>query len=131
LPSEPVWLTADLVIEFNELAVADTGEPHSLINAAGLESALARPLNYWHYGETDAVVLAVSLLVGIGRNHPFLQGNKRCAFAAADYFLYLNGWELAHPDETDFADLIADVITGNASEARLAEALWDHVVPVG
>lgn len=130
MPSEPLWLTSELVIEFNELAVAETGEPHGVLNKAGLESALARPVNYWTYGETDAVILAVNLMVGIGQNHPFLQGNKRCAFAAADYFLFLNGYDLIISDTVDLADLICDVITGEVSEQRLVEVLWDYVEPI-
>lgn len=129
MPSEPTWLDAELVIEFNQIAVADTGEPHGLINRSSLESAIAKPQNYWNYGETDVVVLAVSLLVGIGRNHPFIQGNKRCAFAAADYFLFLNGYDLVIPDGADLADFCLDVITGDASEQRLVETLWDYVRP--
>jgi death-on-curing protein len=87
LANEPVWLTADHLIEFNELEVAATGEPHVVRDMSGLESAIGRPINHWHYGETDVVALAVALLLGVARNHPFLQGNKRTAFAAADYFL--------------------------------------------
>jgi death-on-curing protein len=86
LANEPVWLTADHLIEFNELDVSATGEPHLVRDKAGLESAIARPINHWHYGEGDVVALAVALLLGVARNHPFLLGNKRTAFAAADYF---------------------------------------------
>jgi death-on-curing protein len=32
-------------------------------------------------------------------NHPFLDGNKRIAFAAADVFLRINGWRLQIHDE--------------------------------
>lgn len=130
MQSEPIWLDADLIIEFNKLAVAATQpkpEPHGLLSLNGLESALAKPINHWNYGETDAVVLAVTLLVGIGRNHPFIQGNKRCAFAAAEYFLHLNGYELMIDDSSDLADLCTDVITGNTSEQRLVETLWDYI----
>ena len=97
------------------------------MNLGALESALAKPMNHWHYGETDAVVLAVTLLVGIGQNHPFMQGNKRCAFAAADYFLYLNGYDLNVPDGIDLADFVCDVITGEVSEQRLVEIIWEYI----
>ena len=129
MQSEPTWLDADLIIEFNKLAVAATEppEPHAVLNKGALESALARPINYWNYGETDAVVLAVALLVGIGRNHPFMQGNKRCAFAAMEYFLHLNGHNLTIPDSADLADFCTDVITGDASEQRLVETLWEYI----
>lgn len=129
MPSEPTWLNADLIVEFNKLAVADTGEPHVLRDLGALENALAKPINYWTYGEHDAVVLAVALLVGIGRNHPFLQGNKRTAFEAADYFLYLNGYELTVPDSTELGDFVIDVINGDVSEQRLVETLWEYLQP--
>lgn len=130
MPSEPTWLPADLVISFNELAVAETGEPHVLRDDGALDNALAKPVNYWAYGETDAVVLAVALLVGIARNHPFLQGNKRTAFGAAEYFLHLNGYDLSIEDGTELADFVIDVINGEVSEQRLVETLWEYVEPV-
>jgi death-on-curing protein len=97
---------------------------------AGLESALARPINHWHYGEADVVALAVALLLGVARNHPFLQGNKRTAFAAAEYFLYLNGYELspAH-DGAELADFLIDAINGDVSEHYLIEVLGEWVAP--
>jgi len=130
LPSEPTWLNADLIVEFNKLAVAETGEPHVLRDPGALENAIAKPINYWTYGEADAVVLAVALLVGIGRNHPFLQGNKRTAFEAADYFLHLNGYELTVPDSTELGDFVIDVINGDVSEQRLVETLWEYLEPL-
>lgn len=129
MPNEPTWLDADFVIELNKLTVAAStpSEPHAVLNLNGLESALGRPVNHWNYGETDIVVLAVTMMVGIGRNHPFMQGNKRCAFTALDYFLYLNGYDLTIPDGVDLADFCTDVITGDASEQRLVETLWEYI----
>ena len=129
MQNEPTWLDADIIVEFNKLAVAasDPPEPHVLLNRGALENALAKPINHWNYGETDAVVLAVSLLVGIGRNHPFLQGNKRCGFAAMEYFLHLNGYDVNLPDGDDLADFCTDVITGDVSEQRLVEAVWEYI----
>ena len=128
MANEPVWLTADHLIEFNDLEVSATGEPHLLRDLPGLESALARPVNHWHYGEGDVVALAVALLLGVARNHPFLQGNKRTAFAAADYFLYLNGYELqAEQDSEELADFLIDAINGDVSEHYLIEVLGEWV----
>jgi len=130
LANEPVWLTADLLIEFNELEVSATGEPHVLRDLGGLESAIARPVNHWHYGEADVVALAVALLLGIARNHPFLQGNKRTAFAAADYFLYLNGYDLTVEDSEALADVIVDAIRGDVSEHYLIELFGQSIESV-
>ena len=130
MANEPIWLTANLLVKFNELTVSQTGEPHVLRDSAGLESAVARPINHWHYGEGDVVALAVALLLGVGRNHPFLQGNKRTAFAAADYFLYLNGYDLQVEDGEQLADFIVDAIRGDVSEHHLIELLGQSVRPV-
>lgn len=130
MANEPVWLTADLLIEFNELEVFATGEPHVLRDLGGLESAIARPVNHWHYGEADVVALAVALLLGIARNHPFLQGNKRTAFAAADYFLYLNGYDLTVEDSEALADVIVDAIRGDVSEHYLIELFGQSIESV-
>ena len=54
-----------------------------------LESALARPLNKFAYGETDLAALAAAYAFGIARNHPFVDGNKRAAFGAMIVFLGL------------------------------------------
>jgi death-on-curing protein len=130
LPSEPHWLTPEVLIALNQRIVAETGEPHFIRDRGLLESALARPVNHWAYGERETVVLAVALLLGIARNHPFGQGNKRTAYEAADAFLYLNGYELTVADRAEVADLIVDVITGVAGEEALVEEFERAVVPI-
>src|SRR6266481_4985578 len=60
-----------------------------------LESALARPMNKIAYGETDLASLAAAYAFGIARNHPFVDGNKKSAFASLIVFLGLNGIDCA------------------------------------
>lgn len=131
MPSEPDWLGADTLIALNAALVAETGEPHFVRDPGLLESALARPINRWHYGEQEMSVLAVSLLLGIARNHPFGQGNKRTALEAADAFLWLNGYDFVAPDGRELADLIVDVMTGGAEEEKLVELFGACVKPRG
>ena len=92
--SEPVWLTADLAIAIHEEQLRIFGGPPGLRDRGMLESALGRPINKWSYGESDLAALAASYAFGIARNHPFVDGNKRLAFAAADVFLRIDGWRL-------------------------------------
>ncbi|WP_112235699.1 type II toxin-antitoxin system death-on-curing family toxin [Kocuria sp. BT304] len=40
---------------------------------------------------------AAALLVGLSRNHPFVDGNKRTAIGAVSVFLLANGYR-AHPN---------------------------------
>ncbi len=65
-----------------------------------LESALSAPENSFHYEGFDGDFAAWTRLAGyywfaISQNPPFLDGNKRTAFATADAFLTLNGLELS------------------------------------
>lgn len=99
-----------------------------MLNEGLLESACDRPRNLFLYeGEQDMAVLATRLLVGIARNHAFGQGNKRAAFAAADAFLYVNGYDLVLADTVEMADLITRVIASQAPESDLEALLAEAV----
>ena len=89
--SEPIWLGVELVIDIHSEQLALFGGPDGLRDRGLLESALARPVNKHAYGETDLAALAASYAFGIARNHPFIDGNKRVAFASFLVFLGLNG----------------------------------------
>ena len=89
--SEPIWLDVDLVIDIHSEQLALFGGPDGLRDRGLLESALARPVNKHAYGETDLAALAASYAFGVARNHPFIDGNKRVAFASFLVFLGLNG----------------------------------------
>ena len=54
----------------------------------GLESAVYRPQSGYY---TDAVEEGCALLESLLINHPFVDGNKRTAFAACSVFLRING----------------------------------------
>ena len=130
MASEPQWLAASEIVALNQYLLDYTGEPHQLVNPGELESAQAKPINHWHFGEHDVVVLGVVLCLGIARNHPFLQGNKRTAFAAMDQFLYQNGWDLTLPDEIAVAEALVDVLVDNMSEHRFMAIVQQHTVPI-
>jgi len=90
-----------------------------------LESALARPLNKFAYGETDLAALAAAYAFGIARNHPFVDGNKRAAFGAMIVFLGLNEIDLDVPPEAATA-IILDVAAGEIDEDGLTHWLHDN-----
>jgi death-on-curing protein len=77
-----------------------------------LESALSRLLQKLNYTEADVFELAAAYLFGLVKNHPFIDGNKRTAFLAADVFLALNGWSVESSQE----EIIAFVLGVAASE---------------
>jgi death-on-curing protein len=128
LPSEPRWITAAELIWINDRQVAATGEPHHLRDAAALESAAMRPVNHWSIGgERDALRLAATLLAGIVRNHPFVQGNKRTATVAALMFLGANGYTWTRRDDGELAEWVLALIDNEITEDELAELMRPYM----
>lgn len=129
--SEPYWLPFEEIIELNRDLVADTHEPHSIIQPGELESGAHRPAWHWEYEEEDdVVVLAVRLLYGIARAHGFIQGNKRTGFHAALMFLRLNGYELdPATDSDDLGRLIVDVLNDDVKEDTFVDVFRSFVRP--
>ncbi|PAP94198.1 type II toxin-antitoxin system death-on-curing family toxin [Mesorhizobium wenxiniae] len=94
-----------------------------------LESALYRPQQREIYGDPDLCELASVYLFRIAKNHPFVDGNKRTAFAAADLFLYFNGLSI-EAEQADIIQLVMMVAAGEIDEAGAAAFFRDHVVKV-
>ena len=94
-----------------------------------LESALARPRQKEIYGEPDLCELAAAYLFGIAKNHPFVDGNKRTAFAAADLFLYFNGLSIEAEPEA-IINLVLKIAAGEIDEEGAAAFFRDHTMPV-
>jgi death-on-curing protein len=102
------------------------GGPPGVRDLALLESALARAPNKYAYGESDLAALAATYAFGIARNHPFVDGNKRAAFAAMVVFLGLNDIDfVAVPAEA--AVIILALAAGEVSEDNLARWIRDHL----
>lgn len=123
--SEPLWLTAAEVTDFHAEQLAIFGGPPGVRDAAMLESAIGRPVNKWHYGETDLAALAAAYAYGIATNHPFVDGNKRAAFMAMMIFLELNGVPFA-PDRGQAAAAIISLAAGEISEEGLTRWIRDN-----
>src|SRR5580700_9055155 len=98
--NEPIWLDVEIMIDLHVEQLALFGGPDGIRDSGLLESALARPLNKFAYGETDLAALAAAYAFGIARNHPFVDGNKRAAFGAMIVFLGLNDIDFLVPPES-------------------------------
>lgn len=96
------------------------GGAHGLRDEGLLESALARPANLVAYGDPSPHELAASYAYGIARNHPFVDGNKRCAFLVSAVFLELNGFELV-ASEAEAATVFLALAASELDEAELAK----------
>jgi death on curing protein len=123
--TEPEWLDTDIVLDIHAEQLALFGGGDGMRDLGLLESALARPLNKFAYGETDLAALAAAYAFGIARNHPFVDGNKRAAFGSMIVFLGLNGIDLDVPPQ-DATAIILEVAAGEIDEDGLARWLRDN-----
>ena len=94
-----------------------------------LDSALARPLNLYSYGEPDLFALAGAYAAGIVQNHPFVDGNKRTGLVAAALFLDRNGMEFLAP-EAEAVVMTLGLAAGEIEEAGYAAWLRDRSRPL-
>jgi len=116
---DPRWLTLGMASALHRESIARFGGSDGVRDPGLLESALARPQNRFAY-ESDATVfaLAADYCLGIARNHPFVDGNKRTSILAAAVFLSLNGTDF-DPPETSIVQMIVGLAAGQVD----AEAL--------
>jgi len=116
----PVWLLFEAVVVVQEIQIDRYGGSAGLRDEGLLESALARPVNKQAYdGATTVFELAAAYGFGLARNHAFIDGNKRIAFAAMAMFLSENGYELA-PEKMDALQSIVKLAAGDIEEDELA-----------
>ena len=117
------WLTADLVSQLHDEIIADSGGSPGIRDPGGLQAALARPANIQAYKETDdPVALASALSCSIVARHPFVDGNKRTAFACLMMFLGMYGLRLTM-SETNAYELFVGLAEGSAAEDDVVEAV--------
>ena len=86
------------MLALQERVLAEFGGLAGIRDAGLLDSALARPQQLLAYGQPSVFDLAAAYAFGLVRNHPFLDGNKRIAFATAVLFLELNGRNFTAPE---------------------------------
>ena len=86
-----VYLDAEDVVELHAELIARYGGSAGVRDANAIEAAVHRPRSGYY---DDLIAEAAALFESLAINHPFVDGNKRVAFAALDIFLRLNGSRL-------------------------------------
>jgi death-on-curing protein len=118
---EPIWVPVEVILAIQEELLARFGGLAGLRDEGLLDSALNRPRQVFHYGSPTLFELAAEYALGIVKNHPFLDGNKRAGFMAAYTFLGVNGYDLNAPE----ADAVMQTLALAAGEIDQKEyAAW-------
>lgn len=98
------FLTTDDILEIHNVLVEQYGGTAGIRDMSGLEAAAFRPQSSYY---ANIVEEACALFESILINHPFVDGNKRTAFASCDVFLRINGYDLSGDDQTLYKSIIS------------------------
>jgi len=82
------YLTVADILAIHEDQIERYGGSHGVRDMGALESALFRPQTGYY---ADLIEEAAALWESLAQNHPFIDGNKRVAFAGTYVFLAANG----------------------------------------
>jgi death on curing protein len=119
------YLTLLEVLAIHDRLLADFGGAAGIRDPGGLESALFRPQTGYY---DDIVAEAAALLESLLVNHPFVDGNKRTAFAVADIFLRLNGHRIVASTDDVYEAVVGGLEAGEGRFTRLESWLRAPIV---
>jgi death-on-curing protein len=122
-----LFLTLGEVLSIHEEQIRLFGGPSGIRDAGLLLSAMGNVEATFDgvFLHESIFEMAAAYLYGICRNHPFLDGNKRTAAAAALTFLDMNRIEI-NAFEGEFYRLVIGVAEGRVSKASVAVFLQDR-----
>ena len=93
----------DLVL-IHEVLINRFGGAPGIRDKNALEAVLYRPQSGYY---EDLISQAAALFESLAINHPFVDGNKRIAFAATDTFLRLNNMRIHATSKESYKKIIS------------------------
>ena len=105
--------------------IKNFGGTSGIRDVGALESAIKSPFQTFDGEELYKNIFekAAHLGFGILKNHPFLDGNKRCALHSMLVFLLANDVKLSY-DDSEVVKLIYNIASGKMGECELLEWVW-------
>jgi death-on-curing protein len=120
------YLSVADVLGLHTVLIERYGGASGVRDPGALEAALYRAQTGYY---EDIVAEAAALLESLAINHPFVDGNKRVAFAAVDVFLRINGWRLRRAPMKIHAEMMRMFKTGTFDVAHLEPWLREFAAP--
>ena len=113
------YLTVTEVLALHDDQIKRYGGSHGVRDPGSLEAALYRPQTGYY---ADLIEEAAALWESLAQNHPFIDGNKRTAFAATYTFLAINVVRLTADAEETY-DFIEALYAANQFSFEKANAI--------
>lgn len=120
----PRFLEQSEILLIHEVQIDRFGGMPGIRDEGLLESALAQPQSTFGGKLLHSTIheQAAAYLYHLAKNHPFIDGNKRTAFAAMDVFLRLNGYVLKLTNAQSY-ELVLQVVQGDLNKESLVKYL--------
>ncbi len=120
----PKFVDGEIVLAIHNRQIERFGGTAGVRDRGLLDSALAQPQATFA-GEMLHLTIseqASAYLYHLAMNHPFVDGNKRTAFAVMDTFLTLNGYRISYSNDEAYV-LVMRVARGELNKENLAREL--------
>ena len=121
------YLTVADALALHAILIKQYGGSDGVRDMGALESALFRPQTGYY---KDLIEEAAALLESLAINHPFIDGNKRVAFAVTDSFLRINRRRITVDSTAIYEKLIALFDTGDFTFDSLEKWLREVIKEV-
>jgi death-on-curing protein len=118
------YLTMIEALVIHEDQIARYGGAAGVRDHGLLEAALFRPQTGYY---ADLIEEAAALWESMSQNHPFLDGNKRTAFAAMYTFLAINSTHITASSEQTERFVLKLYTSGTFDFKHLSQWLHDNV----
>ena len=119
-----LYVTLDEALRIHELLIKEFGGATGVRDRGLIESALLRPQTGYY---ADLIEEAAALWESLAQNHPFIDGNKRTAFAVTYTFLAINGGRITAEPLPAHSFIIGLHEAGRFDFEHLVEWLRRHV----
>ena len=119
------YLTMAEVLAMHADQIERYGGSHGVRDQGLLEAALYRPQTGYY---ADLIEEAAALWESLAQNHPFIDGNKRTAFAATYTFLAINAARLTADTQETYDFLTALYEANQFSFDQLLPWLRNHLI---
>jgi death-on-curing protein len=120
---EALYPTLEEALYLHDVLIQRFGGKSGVLDKGLLESALARPRSGYY---TSLSEQAAALMQSLAMNHPFVDGNKRVAFALTAVFLKINGLKLTVEAKEGVRFVEVTLITERASLSTITDWIERH-----
>ena len=120
------YITLDEALRIHEILLAEFGGAPGVRDLGLLESALLRPQTGYY---ADLIEESAALWESLAMNHPFVDGNKRVAFACVELFLQLNGADIKASNREAEVFIYSHLEAGTFRKDAIEAWLNGEVIP--